>query len=78
MSAAIGPTVAVPLIARVPDQPPDAVQLVTPTPVHVSDDVVLEGTDLGFAVSVTETAVCCTVTVAVRATLPPLPVHVSV
>jgi len=68
----------VPLIARVPDQPPDAVQLVTPTPVHVSNEVVLIGTDLGFAVSVTDNAACCTVTAAVRATLPPAPVHVSV
>jgi hypothetical protein len=78
VSRVSGPTVAVPLAAFVPDQPPDAVQLVAPLPFHVSVVVPFSGTDFGEAASVTDTPEPWTVTVAVLVTVPPLPVQASV
>lgn len=73
-----GPTVAVPLAAFVPTHPPEAVQLVTPVPLHVSVVVPFSATDLG-ALSVTaRDAPLCTATATVFVTVPPLPVHASV
>ncbi len=74
----MGPTDALPLIARVPVQPPDAVQPVAPLLDHVSVDEPFAATDLGLAVNVTEIGDCWTLTAAVRETLPPVPVHASV
>lgn len=74
-----GPTVAVPLAAFVPTHPPEAVQLVTPVPLHVSVVVPFSATDLGDALSVTaRDAPLCTATATVFVTVPPLPVHASV
>lgn len=78
VSFAIGPTDAVPLTARAPVQPPDAVQLVVPVDAHVSVVVPFAGTDLGLALNVSDTGDCCTLTATVRVTLPPEPLQASV
>ena len=67
-----------PLVALVPDQPPDAVQLVTLALVHDSVVLVLRATPGGFGDSVTEGAPAVTVTEAVCATAPPPPAHANV
>jgi hypothetical protein len=78
VSAAV---VKLPLVARVPVQPPDAVQLVALVDDHVSFDVPPEDTDAGAAVSVTAGGVVAgaDVTVMVLGAVfePPNPVHVS-
>jgi hypothetical protein len=67
-----------PLVAKVPDQPPEAVQAVA----FVEDQVKVElpplATLLGLALIVTDGAAAETVTVADWLALPPAPVHVSV
>src|SRR5262245_8883371 len=79
VSFAIGPTDALPLTARVPVQPPDAVQLVAPVDDQLSVVVPFRGTDFGLAFSVSDTPDdVCTVTAAVRVTVPPAPVQASV
>jgi hypothetical protein len=67
-----------PLVAFVPLQPPEAVQLVALVAVHVRVDDPPLTTEAGLAVSVTEGALDATVTVSVRLALPPAPVQVSV
>ena len=67
-----------PLGASLPLQPPEAVQDVALVEDQVSVDVAPLATVLGLALSVTDGAGEFTVTVAVCAALPPLPVQVSV
>lgn len=74
----IGPTLSDALVALVPDQPPEAAQLVTLALVHDSVALVLRVTPDGFADKATEGVPAVTVTVAVWVTVPPLPAHASV
>ena len=75
VSAAV---VCVPLAARVPLQPPDAVHAVALVELQVSVEVAPLATDVGDAVSVTVGVGAVTVTVADAVGLvPPDPVHVS-
>jgi hypothetical protein len=79
VSCVSGPTLCEPDAVFVPDQPPEAVQLVTLEPVHDNVVLVLGATLRGFAVKVTFGAeVVATVTLAVFAADPPAPVHVNV
>jgi hypothetical protein len=68
----------VPLVAFVPDQPPEAVHEVTF--VEAQDRVELPPLEmeLGFALKLTVGAGCTTVTLADWVALPPAPVQVSV
>ncbi len=67
-----------PLVAWVPDQPPEAVQEVALVELQVSVEVPPEATLVGLAVSVTVGADAVTVTVAdCGAPVPPDPVQVS-
>ena len=74
----MGPTLSEPLVTLVPDQPPDAAQLVTLALVHDSVVLVLRGTPGGFADRLTDGVPAVTVTFAVRVTVPPLPAHANV
>ncbi len=67
---------AVPLIASVPFQPPEAVQEVAFVADQVSVDVLPLATLLGVAVKLTTGAVAVTETVWDCEALPPVPVHV--
>ena len=62
----------------VPDQAPDAAQLVTLALVHDSVVLVLRGTPDGLADRITDGVPAVTVTVAVRVTVPPPPAHANV
>jgi hypothetical protein len=76
---AVRPPVACdPLVPKVPDQPPEAVQEVALVEVHVSVELLPDTTLVGLAVSVTVGAGVVTVTVADCEALPPIPVQVSV
>lgn len=61
-----------------PDQPPDAAQLVTLVPAQVSVVLPFRATPTGFADSVTEGVPAVTVTAPVCETLPPVPAQASV
>lgn len=65
-----------PLVARVPDHPPLAVQAVAFVADHVRVELLPLTTLLGLAVNVTVGAGAVTVTVADCEALPPLPVQV--
>jgi len=80
VSCVIGPTLCEPEAAFDPVQPPDALHVLTLTPVHDSVEFVLRGTLRGFADNEIEgdPPPEATVTVAVRAIDPPLPEHVNV
>jgi len=78
VSCVIGPTLSEALVALVPDQPPDAAQLVTLALVHDSVALVLRETPGGLADRVTEGVPAVTVTEAVCVTVPPPPAHASV
>ena len=79
VSCVSGPTLCEPDGVLAPDQPPEAVQLVTSVPVHDNVVLVLDATLRGFAVKVTfGAAAVVTVTLAVFAVEPPAPVQVSV
>ncbi len=68
-----------PLVAWVPDQPPEAVQEVALVELQVSVEVPPEATLVGLAVSETAGDGAVTVTVAdCGALVPPAPVQVSV
>ena len=68
-----------PLVARVPDQPPEAVQEVALVELHVSVEAPPEATLVGFAVSVATGGDPPTVTVTdCGALVPPPPVQVNV
>jgi len=67
-----------PLVAKVPDQPPEAAQEVAFVDVQLKVEVAPLATVLGLALSVTVGAGVVTVTVADCAALPPLPVQVRV
>ena len=69
---------SLPLVAFVPLQPPEAVQLDALLVVHVKVDDPPLTTEVGLAVRVMEGALDATVTVAVWLALPPAPAHVSV
>ena len=74
------PVLAEPLTAFVPDQAPEAVQLVALVELQVSVEALPLATLVGFAVSVTVGAggFEVTVTVAVWLAVPPAPVQVNV
>jgi hypothetical protein len=80
VSCVSGPTLCEPDAAFVPDQPPDAVQLVTLAPLHVNVEFVLGATLRGLADRLIdgEGLDDVTVTLAVCAAVPPAPVHDSV
>lgn len=67
-----------PLVGSEPLQPPEAEQLVALVEDHVSTELAPLATVVGLAASVTVGAGAVTVTVAVRAALPPGPVQVRV
>jgi hypothetical protein len=67
-----------PLVASVPDQPPEAVQEVAFVEVHVSVELFPDTTLVGLAVSVTVGAGVVTATLADAEPLPPVPVQVKV
>jgi hypothetical protein len=72
-----GPVLCVPLVPSAPAHPPVAVQDVAPVAAHVSVDVPLLATVIGFAVTVMLSA-GTTVIVAVAGSLaPPIPVQVN-
>ncbi len=75
-SCASGPTLCEPEIALVPVQAPDALQLVTFVLVHVNVDEPLRATPGGFAEMLRVAEPAVTVTVAVFATVVPLPAQV--
>ena len=77
VSALIGAEVSVPLVALVPLQPPDAVQLVALVELQLIEAVPPFATLTGRAVSV-RVGADATATVTERVTLPPVPVHASV
>jgi hypothetical protein len=74
----VGDSSAVPLVACVPVQPPDAVQLVALVLDQVSVELAPAVMLVGEALSATVGAGGVTVTVAEAGVLPPAPVHVSV
>jgi len=78
VSCVSGPTVSVPVVAFVPVQPPDALQVETFVPDHASVVVALRATPGGLADRLTDGVPAVTVTEAVRAALPPAPAHVNV
>ena len=68
-----------PLMASLPDQPPDAVQEVALVADHVKVELAPLATVLGFALSLTvAVGAAVTVTVAVWTAFPPGPVQESV
>jgi hypothetical protein len=67
-----------PLMALLPDQPPEAVQAVALTADHFRVELALEASVLGLALRVIVGADELTDTVAVWVALPPEPVHLSV
>lgn len=75
VSAAV---VTVPCVARAPDQPPDAVQVVALVADHSSCAVVPTAMAAGVATSVTTGNGCVTLTVTCAVTLPPAPLQASV
>ena len=78
VDAVMGGVVCDPLVGRLPDQPPDAVQLVAFAVLQVSVEMAPLSTLVGFAVSDTVGAgEAVTATVALTARLPPVPVQVS-
>jgi hypothetical protein len=77
-SAVMGPTLCDPLVASAPDHAPDAVQLVAFVLDHVSVVEPLAATPGGLADSDAVGAAVVTLTVALLAALPPVPLHVSV
>lgn len=72
-----GPVLWFPVVDLLPDQPPDATQLVALAAFHVNVDAVPDATVVGAAVNVSVGAGAI-VTVAVCAAEPPTPVHVNV
>ena len=62
-------------MARVPDQAPEAVQLVALVEDQVSDEALPRVIELGFAVKLTVGAGALTETIAVCEASPPGPVH---
>ena len=78
LAAVSAPVLAEPLVARLPDHAPEAVQLVALVDDHVSELLPPLATETGLAVSETVGALDATVTVAVRLALPPAPAQVSV
>jgi hypothetical protein len=75
LSAAVA---TVPLAARLPLQPPEAVQLLALVELHESVEVCPEFTVPGFALRVTVgAAACVTETTALAWDEPPAPAHVS-
>jgi len=74
----IGPTLCDPLTGSVPDQPPDALQLVTFALDHVSVVEPLRATPGGLAEIVIDGVPAVTVTLAVAAFVPPAPEQESV
>ena len=67
-----------PLVARAPDQAPEAVQLVAFAEDQVSVELPPLGTMVGFAAIVTVGAGVASATVADLAVLPPVPVQLKV
>ena len=78
LAAVSAPVLAVPLVARLPDHAPEAVQLVALVDDHVSELLPPLDTLVGFAVSVTVGAGAVVVTVTDRLVEPPLPAHDNV
>jgi hypothetical protein len=72
------PVVSEPLLALVPDQPPDAVQALALLLVQLSVELPPLAMLLGFALSVTVGAAALTVTAAVADPVPPGPEQVKV
>jgi hypothetical protein len=72
------PVVSEPLLALVPDQPPDAVQALALLLVQLSVELPPLAMLLGFALSVTVGAAALTVTAAVADPVPPGPEQVNV
>jgi hypothetical protein len=68
----------VPLVALLPDQPPEAVQAVALVDDQVSAALLPLVTVLGFALMLTDGAAAATETVADCEALPPKPVQVNV
>jgi hypothetical protein len=73
-----GPTLCEPAVAFVPVHAPDALQLVTPALVQLSVLDPFRATPCGFAEIPTVAVTPVTVTVAVFATVVPLPAQLSV
>ena len=80
VSCVSGPTLCEPVMVLVPDQPPDALQVLTLTPVQLSVEFVLRATLRGFADRLTEgPPLDVTVTLAVLAAVSaPAPAQVRV
>jgi hypothetical protein len=78
LAAVSAPVLTEPLVARLPDHAPEAVQLVALVDDHVSELLLPLDTLVGFAVSVTVGVGEVVVTVTDRLVVPPLPVHDNV